>query len=346
MRLTRPRFFALASAAAATAAVPSRARAADRVRVGTANLVSDAPLFVADKLGYFREQGLEVELVSLDSGTKMIAPMGTGELDAGAGGPSAALYNAAARAIEIKAVADKGRLAPGYGYNPIMVRKELWDSGKVRSLRDLRGLRIADGALGSAADSTINEALKKGGLRWSDANIVVLAFPDMAAAFQNGGVDAGCVSEPFATAMAQKGLAVRLAPSDTFYPNQQIAVLFYGSTFIARRPEVGRRFMVAYLKGIRYYYGGLRDGRYGGPNAASVVSILAQYTPVKDPATYAAMVPAGIDPNGYLNVASMNKDLELWRTLGEVKAPIDAQAVVDLSFIAAANRTLGRYRGA
>jgi NitT/TauT family transport system substrate-binding protein len=342
MRLSRASFVFGATAAS----LPAIAFGADKVRIGTANLVSDAPLFIADKLGYFKDQNVDVEFINLESGAKMIAPMGTGEIDGGAGGPSAALYNAAEREINIKAVADKGRLAPGYGYNPIMVRKDLWDSGKVRSLRDLKGLTVADAAFGAAADSTINEALKKGGLTWNDVKIQILAFPDMAAGFANHSVDAGCVSEPFASAMTQKGLAVKLAGSDTFYPNQQIAVLLYGSKFIAERPEVARRFMVAYVRGLRYYYGGLKDGHYAGPNGAAVVSILIQYTPVKDPATYAVMVPAGVDPNGYLNVASMEKDLDLWRTLGEVKNAISARQVVDLSFVDAANRVLGKYRPA
>lgn len=342
MQLSRSRL--LGALAAASLVRPSIALAADKVRVASANLVSDAPLFIADKLGYFKDAGLDIELVNIASGAQMIAPMATGEIDAGAGGPSAALYNAADRAIDIKAVADKGRLAPGYGYNPIMVRKDLWESGKVRGLKDLRGLTVADAAVGAAADSTINEALKKGGLKWDEVKISIISFPDMAAAFQNGGIDAGCVSEPFAAAMEKKGLAVRLAPSDTFYPNQQIAVLFFGAKFIAGRPAVGRRFMTAYLRGIRYYYEGLKDGHYGGRNGASVVEILTQYTPIKDPATYATMVPAGIDPDGYLNVASMNKDLQFWRDHGIVKSAISAQAVVDLSFIDAANRSLGRYK--
>lgn len=344
MRLSRPRFLALGAAATAVAGMPSIALAADKVRVGTAMLVSDAPLFIGDKLGYFKEQNIEVEFVYLDSGTKMIAPLGTGELDAGAGGPSAALYNAAEQAINIKAVADKGRLSPGYGYNPIMVRKDLWDSGKVRALKDLRGLVVADASVGSAADSTINEALKKGGMGWHDVKIQILSFPNMAAGFQNGSVDAGCVSEPYAADMLRKGLAVKLAGSDTFYPNQQIAVLFYGSSFIAQRPDVGRRFMLAYVRAIRYYFEALRDGHYAGPNGPSVIAILIAYTPLKDPATYADMVPAGIDPNARLNIASMNKDLQLWRDLGQVKNAINAEQVVDLAFVEYANKTLGPYR--
>ena len=340
MRVRRSSFLA----AAAAALVPSIALGADNVRVATANLSSDAPLFIADKLGYFKDQNVAVEFVSIASGTQMIAPLGTGEIDAGAAGPSAALYNAASRQINVKAVADKGRLSPGYGYNPIMVRKDLWDSRKVRTLHDLKGLSIADASLGSAADSTINEALKKGGLTWTDVKITILGFTEMAAGFQNGAVDAGCVSEPFATAMEKKGLAVRLAPSDTFYPNQQIAVLFFGSKFIAQRADAGRRFMVAYLRGLRYYYEGLKDGHYAGPNGQTVVSILSQYTPIKDAAVYAAMTPAGVDPNGYLNVASMEKDRQFWAQLGELSGPVTASDVVDLTFIDAANKTLGKYR--
>jgi hypothetical protein len=56
------------------------------------------------------------------------------------------------------------------------------------------------------------------------------------------------------------------------------------------------------------------------------------------------MIPAGVDPNGYLNVASMEKDRQLWGQLGELNGTITASQVVDLSFVDAANRTLGKFR--
>ena len=43
----------------------------------------------------------------------------------------------------MKVVADKGRNAPGYGYNSIIVRKDLVDSGAVKTLADLKGRTIA-----------------------------------------------------------------------------------------------------------------------------------------------------------------------------------------------------------
>jgi len=341
VRLSRAAFVATLATAAGVG-VPRAARADEQVRVGIAGLVSDAPLFIAQARGYYKEQNLDVEFTNLESGAKMIAPLGTGEIDAGAGAPSAALYNAVLRGISIRVVSDKGRLSPGYGYNPLMVRKELMTSGRVKTYADLKGLRFASSATGAAGDSTLNEALKRGGIKYSDIKLPLIPFPSMIAAFANSAMDAAIVSEPFATQAIREGVAEMLASSDKFYPNQQIAVLLYGSKFIGDRPDVAKRFMIAYVKALRFYAGALKGGHFAGPNGPAVVAILQQFSVLKDPAVYAAMIPAGIDPNGYVNVASMNKDLDFWRGLNLIEGTISAEQVVDISFVRNANKVLGR----
>ena len=67
---------ALAGAIAAATASP--ARAADKVVVGTGGSASDAPFYLAQDKGFFKDEGLEVDLIVLDSGAKVIAPLGTG----------------------------------------------------------------------------------------------------------------------------------------------------------------------------------------------------------------------------------------------------------------------------
>ena len=343
MKLSRSQFTA-ASAALAAAALPLRALADDRVKVGTAGLVSDAPLFIAQARGFYKEQNLEVEFINLESGSKMIAPLGTGEIDAGAGAPAAALYNAVLRGIEIRAVADKGKLTPGYGYNPLLVRKELMTSGKVKTYKDLKGLRFASAATGAAGDATLNAALKLGGMKFSDLKLQIIPFPSMVPAFGNNAIDAAIVSEPIATVAIKAGVAQMLASSDKFYPNQQIAVLFYGNKFIENRPDVAKRFMIAYVKAVRFYYDALKDGHFAGPNAKAVISILQQYSNVKDPDTYAAMIPAGIDPDAFLNIQSMDKDIAFWQDLKLIEGPIKAIQAIDTQFVENAVKVLGHYR--
>jgi NitT/TauT family transport system substrate-binding protein len=119
---------------------PSRTQ---ELKVGVVGTTSDAPFFIADAKGYFKEEGLTVAFIRFDSAAKMVVPLGSGELDAGGGATSSALYNAAKREVNIRIVADKGRTSKGHAFEAFLVRKDLFDSGKVRSFRDLKGLRIA-----------------------------------------------------------------------------------------------------------------------------------------------------------------------------------------------------------
>ena len=87
------------------------------VSVGIASASSDAPIFIGEKKGYFRDEGIKVKTITFSSATYMVAPLGTGQLDVGGGAPSAGLYNAVARGIKLKIVADKASSQPGYGVN-------------------------------------------------------------------------------------------------------------------------------------------------------------------------------------------------------------------------------------
>ena len=119
------------------------AEAADKVKLGMIGSMADAPIYLAVEKGYFRDVGIEVELEPMGSLAKQIAPLSSGDIDVGFGAISAGLYNAVNRDIPLKVVADKGRNAPGYAYNSIMVRKDLVDSGQVKTLADLKGRTIA-----------------------------------------------------------------------------------------------------------------------------------------------------------------------------------------------------------
>lgn len=313
------------------------------VRVGINSVVSDAPFFIANKKGYFQEQGIKVTFVQFDAGPKMIAPLGIGQLEVAAGAMSAGLFNAAARGINIKVVADKGSTPVGYDYMPILVRRALVDSGTVKSYADLKGLKIAEAGKGGSPGSKLNEALKSAGLAYKDVQHEYLGYPQHVLALTNGPIDASVTTEPSATMAVERGVAVRLKNDDP-YANQQIAVLLYSGDFISKMPQVARKFMVAYLKGARFYNDALKDGRFKGPNAAEVIAILAQDTNVKDQALYRKMTPNGIHPDGKLNDASLNKDLQFYREQGYLEGVIALEQVIDSSFAAEAVKQLGPYQ--
>jgi NitT/TauT family transport system substrate-binding protein len=316
-----------------------------QVRVGIARTISDAGYYIAEAMGIFRQEGIELTITPFNSAAQMIAPLGTGDLDVGGGTVSAGFYNAVGRGIDIKIVADQASMKPGYGYSSLMMRKDLFESGRYKSFADLKGMKVAIGAPGTGSASALNEALKRGGLRYADVEVVYLGFPEHLAAYRNKAIDASITNEPTMTRAIEEGIAVRVAGNDVTYPDQQTAVVFYADSFIRNRRDVAERFMRAYVRGIRIYNDALQDGRLAGPKAAEVIPILLKYTPIKEEAMLRRIVPSAVNPDGEVNVASLKKDLEFFRELGLIeKKNVGVDSVVDNSFVKAAVAELGPYR--
>jgi NitT/TauT family transport system substrate-binding protein len=329
---------------AALAAICTPALAADQVRIGIARTISDAGYYVADGMGFFRDENIQVAMTPFNSAAQMIAPLGVGDLDAGGGTVSAGFYNAVARKIAIKIVADQASMRPGYGFSSLMVRKDLVATGAYRDFKDLKGMKVAIGAPGTGTASALNEVLKRGGLAYRDVEVVYLGFPEHLAAYQNKGIDASITNEPTMTRAIDEGVAVRIAGNDVTYPNQQTAVVFYSERFIKDRHDVAERFMRAYLRGVRLYTDALKDGRLAGPAADRVIAILTRYTPIKDESVMRRIVPSAANPDGEVNVASLEHDLAFFRELGLIEAKDASVAgVIDHSFVRAAVARLGRY---
>src|SRR5262249_49721391 len=274
------------------------AAAVDQVKIGIARTISDAGYYIADAMGFFREDGLDVSITGFNSAAQMIAPLGTGELDVGGGTGFAGVLHAGGRGIGMKIVADQDSIKPGYGYSSLMVRKDHVVSGRYKTFADLKGMKAAIGAPGTGTASALNEALKKGGLKYGDVDIVYIGFPEHLPAYKNKGIDASITNEPTMTLAMQDGVAVRVAGSDVTYPDQQTAVTFFSDHFISGRREVAQRFMRAYLRGVRMYNDALKDGRLAGPKANEVIAILVKYTTIKDESMFRRMVPSYCNPDG------------------------------------------------
>jgi NitT/TauT family transport system substrate-binding protein len=349
----RPRFFRTHNMRAAVITafltlisfglVDGTASAATPVRVGTTNTSSDVTFFIADKKGYFKQEGIEAVFIAFDSAAKMIAPLSANQLDVGGGSVSAGLYNAVVRKIDIKIVADKGSMPPNYGFMSLLVRKDLIDSGKFKSYKDLKGLKAGVSANGSGGSVILYEALKKGGLNAADVDQVFMGFPQMALALQNKAIDVGFMAEPSSTRAITNGAAVRFAGGDVIDPNHQLAVVLYGDGFIKKQPEVAKKFMRAYIRAARDYNDALKDGKLAGPNADEIITILTQSTDIKDAALYRVMVPNGCNPDGRVNEASLKRNLQVFREQGLIQGEVSVAQVVDHSFADAVLKELGPY---
>jgi NitT/TauT family transport system substrate-binding protein len=335
----------VAAAAAALAARPAGAQNASTVTVGFLGTSSDVPLLVADKLGYFKDAGITAKFTIFDGATRMVAPLGTEQLDVGGGSPSAGLYNAISSNIDLRMVADKASVPPGYGFGPLMVRTDLVKSGKYKTPRDLKGMKVAESTQGSMLAPALARLLATVGLSYNDIEHVYLGFPAQVAAFTNGAIDASLLAEPSATLAEYQGIAVRVLSNDKWYPYQQQSVLMYGSSFLRKRRDVANAFMIAYIRGVRFFNDALLGGHIRGRTAPTILDILVESTPIKDKTIYQQMISNAVDPNGRMNGASLAADLEFFKKQGLVTdQTMTVARAVDTSFVEAAVRTLPPYK--
>ena len=319
------------------------AQANDKVTVGIVNAVSDGTLFIAQDKGYFAKEGIDADFVEFDTGAKMVAPMGAGQLDVGGGAASAGLYNAVGRGIRIKLVADKATNVKGAPFQSFLVRKALIDSGAVKTLADMKGRKVAITGAGGSDASVLNEAMKSVGLTYDDVEKVYLGFPQHAPALQNGAIDGSITTEPTTTNIVALGEAVVLTGNDAFYPNAQTATIMYSSDFLDKRKPVAARFMKAYLRAARDFNDALVGGKLTGPGGEELIAILAKHTVIKNPGVLRAMTMHGVNPDGTLNVDSLKKDLAFFKQTGDVTDKVEVEQVLDLTVAAEAAKELGPY---
>jgi NitT/TauT family transport system substrate-binding protein len=313
------------------------------VRVGIINSSSDAGMFIALEKGYFREEGLDVELIPFAASADGVTAVLAGQWEILTGALAAGIYNAAARGVPLRIVADKGSTpSPEWDFTALMIRKDLIDTGRVKDYADLKGLILARASLrGTSPEISTVKALAKGGLTLDDVESTALSFPDMIPGFANGAIDGAIVLEPIISRIEQMGTAVRWRGNSEFYGNQQIAAIMYGPSILSQPPEIGRRWMIAYIRGMRDYndaFGPKRQGR------EAVVQALMKYTPIKDPTVYEEMRPAGLDPDGKLVLPSIRDDLAYYEQSGLVREPVDLSQLVDTSYQEYAVQQLGPYQ--
>ncbi len=326
---------AITAFAAAAETAPLNPRVA--IKLGAIGAVSDAGIFIAQEKGYFKDEGLDVELVSFKAAPQILPAIATGEVQVSGSAVTPALFNAFARGIGMKLVADKGQVAKGFGFAAIVIRSDLADT--VKDFRDLKGRKF--GVMGKGVSSTtqLGKALELGGIEPKEVELVELGLPEMVAALGNKAIDGATLLEPFITFATARHVGIRWKGMEDFLPfTGQNGVIIYSQRFIEEQPQAAKRWMVAYLKGTRAYL----DSIANGTDRDGINAILAKHTAVKDVALLAKIAPTGFDPNGRMEIKSLEADQDWFLKLGLQQARADLGKVIDYQYVDYALARLGK----
>jgi NitT/TauT family transport system substrate-binding protein len=211
------------------------------------------PLTIAERKGFFTEEGLEVEINDFAGGARALQSLVGGSADVVTGAYEHTV-RMQARGQDVRAVLELGR----FPSITVAVRAAL--AGQIRSAADFKGRRIGVTAPGSSTYLIPLYAMVKAGLKASDAAFIGIgATASAVAAIQRGEIDVISNTEPVISKLEQDGAIVPLIDTRTeagtralFGGSNPAAVLYMRKEFIDRYPETTQRLVNALMKALKW----------------------------------------------------------------------------------------------
>ncbi len=239
---------AILAAVPALVAAPYIARAQGKpektkviLAVGGKSALYDLPLTIAEKKGYFKEAGLDVEINDFQGGSKSLEALMGGSADVTSGA-----YEHTIR-MQQRGQAIKGFALMGRGMQiAIGLRKEI--AAKVKGPADIKGMKFGVSAPGSSTHMLLIGWAAKGGLKEKDfVAIGVGAGATVVAAIEKGQVDGISQTDPALTILQDKGEIQIVVDTRTAKGNQDVfggaypaACLYAQPSFLAKNPNTAQ----------------------------------------------------------------------------------------------------------
>ena len=257
MRRTVLKTLALAPAALAFPRVWAQAGKPEKskltIAVGGKNLFYYLPLTIAEQLGYFKDEGLQVEVPDFAGGSKALQALVGGSADVVSGAYEHTI-NMQAKNQPIESIVLQGR-AP-----QIVLAVSTKTMPGYKSIADLKGKKIGVTAPGSSTAMMASYVLAKGGLKPSDVSFIgVGASSGAITAVKSGQVDAIANLDPVITMLQRDNLIKVVADTRTLKDTQSVyggpmpaACLYTPVKFVQDNPGTTQALANAMVRALRW----------------------------------------------------------------------------------------------
>ena len=221
--------------------------------VGGKSALYYLPLTICERLGYFKEQGLDVIIEDFRGGAQSLQALVGGSVDVVTGAYEHTI-RMQAKGQDIRAVIELGRF-PGIA---VGLRKDRAPAYK--SAADLKGTKIGVTAPGSSTHFFVMYLMSKAGLAPADASYIgVGAAASAVAAMKRGEIDALSNVDPMITRLEQDGDIKIIADSRTeegtraiFGGSNPAAVLYLKHQFAQSNPNTVEALVNAFYKTLKW----------------------------------------------------------------------------------------------
>lgn len=283
------------------------------IKLGLLPIIDVAPVHIAIERGYFEDEGLKVEPITIQGGAAAIPGLVSGDLDLTFGN-FVSFLNAQAKDTA-KDVGGLRLIMDGYQAKPEMFLVLAKAGSRIKSPKDLAGKTLGINTTRNIAELTFRASLEANNVDPNTVTFKEVPLPDMEAAVENKVVDAAFSSEPFIT-RAQRNSGQVAVLDAASGPTDGIPIAGYGTTgkFVRDNPKTVAAFQRALVKGQR-----------DASDQALVRQLLTEYAKV-DKET-AALVHFGEFPTT-LDATRLQRVAALMRTYGLLETDFDVKPML------------------
>lgn len=338
MAIVRRTFMKAAAAAALSLAVlaPPAALAADDIKVGILRLTSHAPSIIAQGKGYFAAEDLNVTFVPFQAAQPMAVAIASGDIDFGMTAISGGLVSLADKGV-IKVIGGALQEVDGVEGQKILASKAAYDAG-LTSPADLAGKRYGVTTAGSSFHYMAHKIADKEGVARDDVRMVPLQkVPAVIGALKSGQIDAWSIVPNIANALSRAPEIVEIGKVSDYIPGYQVTAVFTSTKNVEEHRDLVERFLAALSKGIDDYNAALVDKSLEEAETAEIVKMIHQYVYADQPIEKAdpriRAFGMRINPGAALNVASVQDQLDWFKSEGLVPEGVTMDDLVDTSFV-------------
>jgi NitT/TauT family transport system substrate-binding protein len=240
--------------AAGTLPAPAEAQGLTIIRIGAAMDDSTTPILFADHAGYFKRNGIAVQITKVDSGAAVAAAVAGGSLDLG----KASIYAiiaAHARGFPFQLIAATGAYSGSTPDEALIVSAD----SPIRSAADLDGKILGVASLQDLNMIATEAWVDKNGGHSATLRFIELAPPSVPAALFAGRIAASPVQEPMASTIMATGKARNIGSFfDGVANHYQTAGVFATADWVTRNRDVADRFARA-MRDANAYLGKHED---------------------------------------------------------------------------------------
>lgn len=212
-----------------------------KLKVGYSATGGSTLTFVAQNQGFFKQQGLDVELVPFTSSADGLTAINTGKIDIGVSFGVAGPLTYISKDVDFTIIG--GQLSGGH---PIIARPE--NASKFKTIQDYKGKTIATARL-YTSDVVFRGALIEAGIDpKKDLKLVEMKNPQaVLEAVKSGKVDAGVGSSSIDVAIKNEGMAI-IGWSNNLFPDHPCCRIVVKGKAVKASPDTYKKFLKALIQ--------------------------------------------------------------------------------------------------